>query len=881
MKKVASKIVFFVFFAIPILFPQAGNALTLCDQHKDVTYKLIFGGTPATNGLVSGQTGVKIWLKGNLTIDQNFSMNGWDIRASAGTSIIVNNNISLTVNNSDLFCCSGLWNGIVLKQAAKLEMTNSNVEDAEAAISSRASNFKLSLWSNTFNRNKNGIYCLSSSYSFMDIATFESNTFSCTSARNDGAIESDAGIAAYNTVSSILAGFPNYFTNQKYGFLLSKCHFEVKGCSFTDCEYGIYLSKGTTLTQRGLGKSASIPTFNNCDYAIRSIDSGFSARENRVVNPSAVGFRTSGTAKSSIVITDNYFEQKSNDVAASSIRLEGSSSYIDLIQGNDFNIINAIYAILVTGSYNNSNKLRILNNGFDYVETSELTELFLGGASCSLEFKDNVLNNTTGIGMTIGAYHFHNLSPMAMHSVEHNTSISNGNNPHSFYVVNSAMDFCDNTTGGATNGFTFSSSCLGTVLGESHVGAHSVGVNIGNQIGPQNIKGNCWLNNNNYSSKAIICSGATPLASLFTVDPSISCHYPQGSITPANLFDPNGIGAEPCAVLANGLLNELDIKIANGQIANEMTNPVELWNAQRYLFRKLYLNPELMPAGSLAASFYQTHAAGKVGQFHDAEVAWAAAGVLPSGMEAQHHAVLNGLNSKLLEMANVNALLLAQPNDAALEAQKSAAIEAVLLKAEELESILTVAQNAITFQKNNALSVINALTCDNIWQQNEKRVRYLSLLSSLDDREFTEAELEELRDIAEQCPQQGGTFVTTARTFIPLEEQYIYEVNMADFNCPPSLPLKVPPTSINSAISDGLVVSPNPASDYVTIQFPSAVIGEVRVLDMQGRILLTKKIAEGDADLFLDTSRWPVGVYQFQVMENGKFNALNRVVINR
>lgn len=109
---------------------SALQAETLCQQNFGATYQIIYGGTPASNNLTSGQIGVVIWLKGNLTIDQNFTMNGWVIKADPGKSVFVNENVMLSVANSKLYCCNGLWSGILVMKNAKLAMKQCIVEDA-------------------------------------------------------------------------------------------------------------------------------------------------------------------------------------------------------------------------------------------------------------------------------------------------------------------------------------------------------------------------------------------------------------------------------------------------------------------------------------------------------------------------------------------------------------------------------------------------------------------------------------------------------------------------------------------------------------------------------------------------------------------------------
>lgn len=784
-----------------VFVPKVTGAETLCKQHWNESFQIITGGTPASNGLVSGQSGVKIWLKGNLTIDQNFAMYSWVVKADPGTAIILNNSVELSADFSDFFSCDGMWNGISLLGAGKLTLSNCRVQDAETAISTRAS-CTLSLTSNQFDRNKYGVYSFSSSYSFLDLAKFEGNSFTCSTPRNDAATYSDAGFYTYSTLASIGDVPTNSFVNQTSGFYLSRSDFQIQSCKFTNCNSGIELVNKSTLQQKGLGKFSQVPTFRNCIYGIKSKSSGFISTENYVLEFGQYAFFAEGQATSAVIIADNRLEDY--DYYGSftmGVRFMHITPYHDRISNNQFEIHGDLdYCIALDNAYHNYGGVNIEGNNFliDF-EINELVEMRLPNCNGSLIFQNNTLDVPHNLGQTWG-FHFHDAAYLSQHHVEGN-KIAAAHLRNGFFCQSGALNFCHNEASGALNGFEFSANCLGTVLSESQVGPNTTGVLIQDRIGQQNLLGNCWDDISNYSVKAVQCNGSTPLASLFTVDGSIPCHFPAGSIQPPSLFDPSGTNFTPCAAGLVENINGWDLQIANGSISQTTTSPLEIWDARRYLFRKLYLHPDLKPFGSQAEAFYQAHAAGKIGEFHQAELAVRAAGVMPGGLMSQHEAALAGLFAKLQEVASLNGQLVIQPNNAIFQAQRDSAIASALLYADDLESVHTSADNAIQAQTNAALSSLTALTCENSWQQNEKTVRYLSLLcASQGARDFTETELDQLRDIAEQCPEQGGDFVLLARAFVMYAEgQGCYEPSPEDYNCSSPLPLKRPSNGITTA----------------------------------------------------------------------------------
>jgi hypothetical protein len=153
----------------------------------DADVNLQLGTTVLTNKVV--------YVQGDFTVLANFEFNNCWVSISPGKKIKVGNNSIvaeplLNVNNSRLFCCNGLWNGIDMEDGARVNTSNgSRIEDATTAIIADGNNFTntLSLQNTTFNRNRIGVQIGKTSTgtgTSVAVVNFSDNVFSCTSPLN-------------------------------------------------------------------------------------------------------------------------------------------------------------------------------------------------------------------------------------------------------------------------------------------------------------------------------------------------------------------------------------------------------------------------------------------------------------------------------------------------------------------------------------------------------------------------------------------------------------------------------------------------------------------------------------------------------------------------
>jgi hypothetical protein len=249
---------------------------TLCDQYGNLTCNVEVGqGTPITYSSQLGTTYTgNVCVKGTFYIDNNFKFINCIVKIDPGSTIIVLPPHSpivsriFTIDNSKLFACSGMWNGIQLSNNTAISTKNNTViEDAIAAI--KADNIQFSVLlieRTTFNRNDIGIL-LSQSPSLTSGATiiqFKSNKFSCTAPLNGTADQiSYAGVKTVNvpfTVNPVIEAFNNRFVGLQYGIVAEGANTTISGRFFRFegiRRDGIFMENGIL--------NLSISRFTNCE----------------------------------------------------------------------------------------------------------------------------------------------------------------------------------------------------------------------------------------------------------------------------------------------------------------------------------------------------------------------------------------------------------------------------------------------------------------------------------------------------------------------------------------------------------------------------------------------------------------------------------------
>lgn len=215
-----------------------GDATTLCETYPSFTPTITLGNGINNASQVGTSLSGNILIVGDFKIDQNFTFSNAIIKINNNVKIIVqssfisfdigysnlnNKRIKLTINNSKLFACSGLWKGIQMTSFTDLILNDVQIEDAQKAVNAiNTFAVTLDIRYTTFNRNQYGIYLSNTPFYVFDpvFRRFIQNNFYCTSPINgtdEGA--SNAGIYLENITASLIAPVIYQYTHFEDQFI--------------------------------------------------------------------------------------------------------------------------------------------------------------------------------------------------------------------------------------------------------------------------------------------------------------------------------------------------------------------------------------------------------------------------------------------------------------------------------------------------------------------------------------------------------------------------------------------------------------------------------------------------------------------------------------
>ncbi|MEO8088509.1 MAG: hypothetical protein ABI763_16940, partial [Bacteroidota bacterium] len=278
-------------------------------------------------------------------------------------------NITLTIIDSKLFACGDMWKGIVVDAGGKLNITNSEIADAEYGAFAKLTSTLTSIITVTnaiFNSNYIGIYIQPNAVGFNTInlrvtGTHFISSYNLKYSSNISPLGSVpyAGIYLNNLTCIIGSSFANQnqFNKQNIGIRSDKSVLTVWNSTFVrirrDAAYrdyfdgsGIYASGNDaiySLHSYGLGKFG--PTcFDDCDYGI-FIDgvSGFD-RTSHMTNVSNGVYITNLAAKTSYSCFANHIECEWSGIEsafnpyADAISITGNTIDVNNIQGGGIGI---------------------------------------------------------------------------------------------------------------------------------------------------------------------------------------------------------------------------------------------------------------------------------------------------------------------------------------------------------------------------------------------------------------------------------------------------------------------------------------------------------------------------------------------------------------
>ncbi len=301
------------------------------------------------------------------------------------------------------------------------------------------------------------------------------------------------------------------------------------------------------------------------------------------------------------------------------------------------------------------------------------------------------------------------------------------------------------------------------------------------------------------------------------------------------------------------------------------------WDARRYLYEKLVKYPELLEESQEIEDFYEAAGAGAIGKFYDVEDGLANLYEPPSNIAGDYYdaqTALAGLNGDLdaLDAEIGEAESWELPALLAERADLVEDIEEVALEVAGYDSIIAAAVP----QKLADLAELNtSIDPETDFESWQKTINALYLAARIgDDWDFSAGEQEDIDEIAAMCPLDGGRVVYEARAL-----QEYYRVPVWN-DCPPMEERSGPKSR---PAGKGFALYPNPATNKVIVDLGSPAGADCRIslLDVTGRILEIRYLAEGVTQVAFPLAKCRDGLYVVQVMDSAKHLFQQKLHVSR
>jgi hypothetical protein len=655
---------------------------TLCSQYEGITYDISIGLNtpyPRSSSLPLLPPNPKIRVVNHFIIDTDLQLQGATIQVAQGVFLIMSDGTippttgigKLTLDDCDIFACTGLWEGIVMSKWNSVKTLNSTrIEDAKGAIQARwTQNCTLDISNTIFNRNDKGIWLENNpnDTNKPTFSKFSENTFTCTAPLNGTSNGvSYAGLHLIDVSLLISPSQVNIFRELQHGIY-------AEGISCNIATSKLYMQR---IKANGIYLQEGNLTLTNCDFYDNRARSIY-IETAKVVNINTTDFLLTPALPTNSN-PDHYFMGVKIDKFAlnAKIDIKQNSFKADML----FLPLNRVKWILLTGgNVGAGTKIEIKVNIFYFVANqstgvelsgifpiTSITEIWVnqfrispatdsGAEPTGIKAYGGDKNNLSIKWNTFTGYNA-SYSPLAggitlVNSAGDNNEVSNNafnddiQSCHYYAYIDGFQKttFCSNTFDSYGGQISFKGANPSTKLISNTIAGvelHLYGANssIGVQVGAQETFGNKWFDiklPNGFVFGApnhAICEGDpslskfsvhTPQSTCMNFDTGPTCYfspfYPT-RITPNDpidgLFDiVNLPPSEGCNSSLAPTTDELDRRVAQG-LFNPVNDPAMEWEMERYFYKKLSDSPSLINEHPSFPLFMTSKENSSVGKFY-------------------------------------------------------------------------------------------------------------------------------------------------------------------------------------------------------------------------------------------------------------------------
>jgi len=886
-----------------------------------------------TSGLlgIAGWTNQKVLINGTLVVNSNFLISGCSLKMGKNAVIRIDPNITFQSVLSKYFRCgSDFWKGFIAMGGTANFWFN-QIEDASIAIDIKISKANLVVVGNRFNRNYIGV----DASNIVVNAILVANKFESTSNLNGNFFNSSyAGIRFRNCPAAVIGltvpnpAYRNTFINQSFGIKLNKSTVNIGLSGFYHNFHGVNADSSKVWIQGvndgmrsnfsqqqhtdiktthsaldvffcnldSCGSSCISSEMNNSHEQIRIHDNNMILSSQWPFNSKGGVYlerSTLGQAEnfSNIIKRNNILIQGfggDNGISRSGITVFGYPSTHDkmLIDSNTIEVFNGGSngqpSTFINVQVNSADNFIVSHNIIRSRNTFESGKsrwgVYLHGGATLIPASGNLFinNNITGVGgIDDGccAVHLTDAGPWGI---------------------------CSNNTDRTYRGYHFSGKCDGSTFGLNTMGDHSKVPSSGGpgayksagiileksaNIGDQECQNNIWgmPDYPELYAYAAIFDGNPPPTQLsmnefYVPDLNDPSQAPPDRKPIDNWFK---LGTNcfqtplECAGQKPPHFSEYDEWVRSNYPLPQEAPEVEEWQNTRYLIAKLMRYPSLTIGSALI--FKNSYAQSSAALF--ARFDSLINSLPPVSMGSQID--LNNLEANIIsKQAQINSL------DASITDYTNVELELLSSRTILLGELASFSdqRNAILAQHGSLIPPLldacqqfnNALPTNQVYEQNQKVLNALTIQHAR-GLELTQLDKEALHTIAQQCIQIAGLTKSAAASMLPPEEgvQYWRE-NPESYNCIEREGLDHEQSSVK------FILSPNPGSEVIHIQFEKPLNGLLTISDLSGRTVQMLCIKEETKVLDLPVAHLENGIYIIALKdESGKLPFTTKFVVLR
>ena len=850
-------------------------------------------------------------IAGTFVIDQVFHANSITFVMQPASKIsIKGTNVHATIENSNLYGCDNMWQGIVIRDHASLLFKNNTIEDAQYAIRADK-DVSLEIVSNTFHKDWVGIF-IDPNGGYVDVLKgLYDNHFTC---GNDDLLPAYSGQSPAPG-SKTLAGFyildtpffpigdsgdpttVNYMDGIHNGIIIQKAAVKIAYQNIQNL-IGSAFYQGVSIDMlNGVGIYAEdSPQIRVTNTFIQSVAAGIvcdqttiKATQNTLNEIDQQGIAIRNASNKQIELKNNSIALSALIALKYGIFIQNSDNYSYLlIQDNNLtqadmpNTYSHSWGIYIFQSYpaESIGTNLIQNNHFTWdeggtgIQISSSNDIVV--ISNTIEFPSGIA--TLSFNWGIAAYNSINCR-IRDNNITGTTGLA-GNTAQTGITLSESPSclLCCNTVDELKYGVGILGVCNNSRIATTQFNTHNYGLyyEITGVTGVQDHTGNEW-HEDCISWDAYHAGGSSiAIQSKYLINFSqIGGYWVPNDWSPLNFIEEDDNSSNPnCSTWPTcgeewpyPSLTALDSSIASGTLGNLPYSTYTTWIAEQELYRKL-MQSNLWSNNGLMNGFKSQRDTQDIGLLYPVRLAIDTAWQYDPTLAQQMNSLYTQISDKVDQIDSLYTLF---PGNSASDSL-SIIQQVSSLQSELAPLVSSWVSNDSSFVQNVLNNILPQINSDNQNLQvsfqpavNERDFNAYLLQYWQNSNSLNTSEINGLYAIAAQCHYTGGPAVLRARNLYELVQDTTLDWSGIE-NCKTSS--RNARGQIDSPLTELIKIYPNPANTSVQIdipvnQMPAKDFLHYRLNDLQGHVwqegIITAPVFE------MTTAKLPTGLYLLEI----------------